>query len=162
MIIEAELKARVRNPERVRELLQRRAREEVSTYSDTYFDTAGRELTRDGRELRVRVVDHGDLHRSRIGDPFCVICNLPDDVRDELAARAGRSGQSLQEYLRTALIDLVARPLTSGLRGPAVHAAAPLCRTPPHQLSVRPACCQAPPAPTTCSPIRARADTMVV
>ncbi|MGI9002043.1 MAG: class IV adenylate cyclase [Pseudonocardia sp.] len=61
MSIEAELKARVRNPERVRDLLQRHAREEVSTYSDTYFDTAGRELTRDGRELRVRAVDSGGV-----------------------------------------------------------------------------------------------------
>jgi predicted nucleic acid-binding protein len=33
------------------------------------------------------------------------ISNVPDDVRDELAARAGRSGRSLQEYLRGALVD---------------------------------------------------------
>ncbi len=38
------------------------------------------------------------------------IRNVPDDVRDELAARAGRSGRSLQEYLRGALIDLASRP----------------------------------------------------
>jgi len=43
------------------------------------------------------------------------IRNLPDDVRDELAARAARSGQSLQEHLRAALIDLVARPSASDL-----------------------------------------------
>ncbi|MGH3978959.1 MAG: hypothetical protein ACRDRZ_08160 [Pseudonocardiaceae bacterium] len=49
MGIEAELKARVRNPERVRELLRERAPEEVSVYSDTYFDTPDRQLTRDGR-----------------------------------------------------------------------------------------------------------------
>ena len=34
---------------------------------------------------------------------------VPDDVRDELAARAARAHQSLQEYLRTMLIDSVAR-----------------------------------------------------
>ena len=36
--------------------------------------------------------------------------DVPNDVRDELAARAARAGQSLQEYLRAMLIDTVARP----------------------------------------------------
>lgn len=36
--------------------------------------------------------------------------NVPAAVRDELAARAARSGQSLQEYLRTFLIDAAAKP----------------------------------------------------
>jgi plasmid stability protein len=36
--------------------------------------------------------------------------DVPDDVRDELAARAARSGKSLQEYVRGMLIDSVARP----------------------------------------------------
>jgi antitoxin FitA len=36
--------------------------------------------------------------------------DVPDDVRDELAARAARSGRSLQEYLRAQLIDLSAYP----------------------------------------------------
>jgi len=35
---------------------------------------------------------------------------VPDDVRDELAARAARTGKSLQEYLRGLLIDAAARP----------------------------------------------------
>ena len=35
--------------------------------------------------------------------------DVPDDVRDELAARAARSGKSLQEYVRGMLIDSVAR-----------------------------------------------------
>lgn len=36
--------------------------------------------------------------------------DVPNDVRDELAARAARAGQSLQEYLRTMLVDSVSRP----------------------------------------------------
>jgi plasmid stability protein len=35
---------------------------------------------------------------------------VPDEVRDELAARAARAGKSLQEYLRGVLIESVARP----------------------------------------------------
>jgi antitoxin FitA len=36
--------------------------------------------------------------------------DVPDSVRDELAARAARSGRSMQEYLRTELIALASRP----------------------------------------------------
>jgi antitoxin FitA len=36
--------------------------------------------------------------------------DVPNEVRDELAARAAREGKSLQEYLRGMLIDSVARP----------------------------------------------------
>ena len=36
--------------------------------------------------------------------------DVPDNARDELAARAARSGRSLQEYLRKELIDLAGRP----------------------------------------------------
>lgn len=36
--------------------------------------------------------------------------DVPDEVRDELAARAARAGQSLQEYVRVMLVDNVARP----------------------------------------------------
>ncbi|MEP2372306.1 MAG: hypothetical protein ABJ314_22350 [Ilumatobacter sp.] len=35
---------------------------------------------------------------------------MPDETRNELAARAARSGRSLQEYLRQTLIDLAAKP----------------------------------------------------
>lgn len=38
------------------------------------------------------------------------IRNVPDDVRDVLAARAARAGQSLQEHLRAELIELARRP----------------------------------------------------
>jgi plasmid stability protein len=36
--------------------------------------------------------------------------DVPDLVRDELAARAARAGQSLQEYLRELLVEAVAKP----------------------------------------------------
>jgi hypothetical protein len=36
--------------------------------------------------------------------------NVPDSVRDELAARAARAGKSLQEYLRGMFLDTAARP----------------------------------------------------
>jgi antitoxin FitA len=36
--------------------------------------------------------------------------DVPDEVRDELAARAGRAGKSLQEYLRGMLLEAAARP----------------------------------------------------
>jgi plasmid stability protein len=35
---------------------------------------------------------------------------VPNEVRDELAVRAARVGQSLQEYLRGMLVDTAARP----------------------------------------------------
>lgn len=37
------------------------------------------------------------------------IRDVPDDTRDELAARAARSGRSLQEYLRLELIESARR-----------------------------------------------------
>jgi hypothetical protein len=43
------------------------------------------------------------------------IRDVPNHVRDELAARAGRSGRSLQEYLRAELIELALRPTTADL-----------------------------------------------
>ena len=36
--------------------------------------------------------------------------DVPDEVRDELAARAARAGKSLQEYVRGMLVDSAARP----------------------------------------------------
>lgn len=36
--------------------------------------------------------------------------DVPDEVRDELAARAARAGMSLQEYLRGMLIETAGRP----------------------------------------------------
>lgn len=60
MGIEAELKTRVHNTDRVRGLLRQRAAEQNSVYSDSYFDTPDRTLTYDGCELRVREVHTGN------------------------------------------------------------------------------------------------------
>jgi hypothetical protein len=38
------------------------------------------------------------------------IRDVPDEVRDELAARAARTGRSLQEYVRLQLVELTRRP----------------------------------------------------
>jgi antitoxin FitA len=38
------------------------------------------------------------------------ICDVPESVRDELAARAALQGKSMQEYLRAELERLAARP----------------------------------------------------
>lgn len=42
--------------------------------------------------------------------PSITIRDVPQQARDELAARAARSGRSLQEYLRAELIDLASTP----------------------------------------------------
>jgi antitoxin FitA len=42
--------------------------------------------------------------------PSITVRNVPHDVRDELAARAARAGRSLQEHLRTELIELARKP----------------------------------------------------
>lgn len=41
--------------------------------------------------------------------------DVPDETRDELAARAARSGRSLQEYVRLQLVALARRPDPEGL-----------------------------------------------
>lgn len=38
------------------------------------------------------------------------IRDVPDEARDEIAARAARSGRSLQEYLWRELIKLASKP----------------------------------------------------
>jgi hypothetical protein len=38
------------------------------------------------------------------------IRDVPDETRDELAARAARTGRSLQEYVRLQLVELTRRP----------------------------------------------------
>ncbi|WP_046472272.1 class IV adenylate cyclase [Allosalinactinospora lopnorensis] len=63
MPIEAELKARVRDVRGVKERLREFAAEQVAVYRDTYYDRPGRELTSEGRELRVRVVERDTERR---------------------------------------------------------------------------------------------------
>ncbi|MEW2354970.1 class IV adenylate cyclase [Spirillospora sp. NPDC029432] len=63
-MIEAELKARVRDPDGLRERLRRLAEEQRSVYRDTYYDRADGSFLREGRELRVRVVDRGGARRT--------------------------------------------------------------------------------------------------
>jgi len=41
--------------------------------------------------------------------------DVPTDVRDELAGRAARSGRSLQEFLRSELVELASRPSPADL-----------------------------------------------
>jgi plasmid stability protein len=38
------------------------------------------------------------------------IRNVPEETHAELAARAARAGQSLQEYLRATLVEVAQRP----------------------------------------------------
>lgn len=42
--------------------------------------------------------------------PSITIRNVPPEVRDELAARAAKAGQSLQEHVRVQLIELATKP----------------------------------------------------
>lgn len=43
------------------------------------------------------------------------IRDVPDSVRDELAARAARGGKSLQEYLRGVLVATAEKPAVDDL-----------------------------------------------
>ena len=63
-MIEAELKARVTDPGALREHLRHLASEVISVYWDTYYDRRGRELTAEGRELRVRIIETGSVRRA--------------------------------------------------------------------------------------------------
>lgn len=44
------------------------------------------------------------------GMPSITIRDVPEETRAELAARAARSGRSMQEYLRQQLVELAAKP----------------------------------------------------
>jgi adenylate cyclase class 2 len=60
-VIEAELKARLRDPDAVRVALATRAQPEVATYRDTYYDSSGQDLDHAGLELRLRSVETDGL-----------------------------------------------------------------------------------------------------
>jgi len=71
-VIEAELKARVRDPEGVMAQLEKRVPGRAEVYRDTYYDDPAGALTAGDRELRVRTV-HG-----------------PDDTRSVLTYKGAR------------------------------------------------------------------------
>lgn len=56
-MIEAEYKARLRDPGAVRDRLRNHAQPEPVTYHDTYFDDAQGGLSQADRELRLRTID---------------------------------------------------------------------------------------------------------
>lgn len=47
--------------------------------------------------------------------PSITVRDVPEETRAELAARAARSGRSLQEYLRGQLVELARRPDAAAL-----------------------------------------------
>ncbi|MFD0686826.1 class IV adenylate cyclase [Actinomadura fibrosa] len=63
-MIEAELKARVREPDALRTRLRERGEEEIDVYRDTYYNSPDGSLTREGRELRVRIIDRSGTRRT--------------------------------------------------------------------------------------------------
>ncbi|MFC5180316.1 class IV adenylate cyclase [Actinomadura harenae] len=63
-MIEAELKARVRDPEALHIRLRELARGETSVYRDTYYDEPDGSLTREGRELRLRSIDRSGTRQT--------------------------------------------------------------------------------------------------
>jgi adenylate cyclase, class 2 len=65
-MIEAELKARVRDPVDLHSRLRTLATAEHSTYHDTYYDRPDRDLTNTGRELRLRTVQENGQQRSLV------------------------------------------------------------------------------------------------
>ena len=63
-MIEAEVKAHVRDPEYVLQELEKRGTGLAEVYEDTYYDAADGSLSRDDRELRVRTVHGPESTRS--------------------------------------------------------------------------------------------------
>lgn len=63
-MIEAELKARVRDPNSLHAQLSELATGERNVYRDVYYDHPGRDLAAAGRELRLRVIESADGTRS--------------------------------------------------------------------------------------------------
>lgn len=63
-MIEAELKARVRDADALHKRLSRLAVGEHSIYRDVYYDHPGRDLSRSGRELRLRDIEAAGQRRS--------------------------------------------------------------------------------------------------
>ncbi|MGW4329392.1 class IV adenylate cyclase [Nocardia sp. NPDC004573] len=65
-MIEAELKARVRDVESVQAALAARSAGQRAKYEDTYYDLADERLSSEGRELRLRTITTGNGRRSML------------------------------------------------------------------------------------------------
>ena len=63
-MIEAELKVRVHDAEKLHARLSSRASAEVCVYRDTYFDRPDGSLDRDGYELRVRTIESAGVTKT--------------------------------------------------------------------------------------------------
>jgi hypothetical protein len=50
-----------------------------------------------------------ELHSGAVPKSI-TIADVPDEIIEELAARAALTGRSLQEYLRSRLVDMAGRP----------------------------------------------------
>jgi antitoxin FitA len=59
---------------------------------------------------RPALVDQQRMLHNDCMAPAITIRDVPSATRDELAARAARSGRSLQEYLLAELVELAAQP----------------------------------------------------
>jgi adenylate cyclase class 2 len=102
MLVEAEFKALLAEPGRVRERLAGLAPVERVVYRDTYFDDGRRGLAEGGRELRVRTVSGGGRKRHLLTfkDPAVDVASgsKPElettvadrDVVEEVLARLGQ------------------------------------------------------------------------
>ncbi len=65
-MIEAEYKARLTAPDQVRAALRERAKPNVVSYQDTYYDTPSSDLDRTGHEFRLRTVEDSPGDRQHV------------------------------------------------------------------------------------------------
>ena len=99
-MIEAELKARVTDPEQVYQRLAARAAERRSVYHDTYYDRPDHALTDAGRELRVRVMEQERRRR-------CLL-TFKDAAVDQAS---GSKPEHETEIANPATVDTILRAL---------------------------------------------------
>lgn len=78
-----------------------------AVFESMCFAAANRSLG--GRQERALAFCRQRYHRAGMSVQI-TIHDVPDSVRDELAARAALQGKSMQEYLRAELERLAARP----------------------------------------------------
>lgn len=136
-MIEAELKARVKDVEAVRTWLRARAEEEEATYHDTYYDWPDHRLDAEGREIRLRTIitpintinlltykqppsdtasGSKPEHETAIGDPDAVSVLLRDLRMVELVSLTKHCQNFRFEYDgRQVLCTLVTVPELDGI-----------------------------------------------